>query len=129
MGLILRNNAIIKNLVIGGTGGGGNGGGGGGSSEPSYLAVGAMGANTFAGTAYVYDATNYSSTPTRITASGLGAYSRFGNSIATNGNQLVVGTPGNSGQAYAYVYDLSNLSTSPTQLTIPYQDLPTLMIL
>ena len=30
MGLILRNNAIIKNLVIGGTGGGGESGGGGG---------------------------------------------------------------------------------------------------
>ena len=35
MGLILRNNAIIKNLVIGGTGGsGGEGGGGGGYSIP-----------------------------------------------------------------------------------------------
>lgn len=35
MGLILRNNAIIKNLVIGGTGGsGGSGGGGGGYSVP-----------------------------------------------------------------------------------------------
>jgi len=117
MAINFRSNTIIKNLRVGPLSGGG--GGGGGSSEPSYLAVGAMGANTFAGTVYVYDATNYSNTPTRITASGLGAYSRFGNSIATNGSQLVVGSPGNSGQAYAYVYDLSNLSTSPTQLTIP----------
>lgn len=35
MGLILRNNAIIKNLVIGGTGGGGESGGGGGGGSIS----------------------------------------------------------------------------------------------
>ena len=67
MGLIVNTSTVIRNLSIGPLSGGGNGGGGGGSSEPSYLAVGAQGVNSYAGAAYIYDATNYSATPPKHT--------------------------------------------------------------
>jgi len=120
MGLILRNNAIIKNLVIGGTGGsgGGNGGGGGGSSEPSYLVVGAYVASTMAGTAYVYDASNYSTAATKLTPSGLSNYDFFGWSATSNGSQVAVGAKRHGGTGAVWVYDASNLSTTPTKLTV-----------
>ena len=85
MGLILNTSTIIRNLSIGPLSGGGNGGGG-GSSEPSYLAVGAIGLNSFTGAAYIYDATNYSATPTKLAPSGLDANDQFGYSIAATSN-------------------------------------------
>ena len=113
-------NLRVSNMTVGPLSGGGNGGGGGGSSEPSYLAVGAWGVNSNTGTAYVYDATNYSATPTRITPSGLGAADNFGWSIASNGNQIAVGAPQDDDQAgnagAVYVYDTSNLSATPIKL-------------
>ena len=120
MGLILNTSTVIRNLSIGPLSGGGNGGGGGGSSEPSYLAVGARGANSYAGAAYIYDATNYSATPTKLAPSGLGSYHDFGYSVAATSNQIVVGaylndrTEINTGAVY--VYDATNLSTTPTKL-------------
>ena len=119
MAINFRSNTIISNLRVGPLSGGGNGGGG-GSSEPSYLAVGARGVNSSAGAAYIYDATNYSATPTKLTPSGLGADDQFGYSIAATSNQIVVGaindeiTGSNTGAVY--VYDATNLSTTPTKL-------------
>jgi hypothetical protein len=77
MAINFRSNTIIRNLSIGPLSGGG-GGGGGGSSEPSYLVVGANGANNSAGVAYIYDATNYSAVPTKLAPSGLAASDSFG---------------------------------------------------
>ena len=120
MAINFRSNTIIRNLSIGPLSGGGNGGGGGGSSEPSYLVVGAYGANTYAGAAYIYDATNYSATPTKLAPSGLGEYDQFGFSVAATSNQIVVGAfadddQGNNAGA-VYVYDATNLSATPTKL-------------
>jgi len=117
MAINFRSNTIIKNLRVGPLSGGGNGGGGGGSSEPSYLAVGAIGVNSLAGTAYIYDASNYSATPTRLTPPGLGNFSKFGWSVAVNGNQILISCPVSStGNGAVYVYDATNLSATPTKL-------------
>ena len=121
MAINFRSNTIISNLRVGPLSGGGNGGGGGGSSEPSYLAVGAQGVNSYAGAAYVFDATDYTATPTKLAPSGLNASDQFGNSVAATSNQIVVGAQGdddlgNSAGA-VYVYDATNLSAAPTLLT------------
>jgi len=119
MAINFRSNTIIKNLRVGPLSGGGNGGGG-GSSEPSYLAVGAFGVNSYAGAAYIYDATNYSATPTKLAPTGLDASDRFGESIAVNGNQIIVGTYSDEDQVTdtgaVYIYDVTNLSATPTKL-------------
>jgi hypothetical protein len=121
MAINFRSNTVISNLRIGPLSGGEGGGGGGGSSEPSFLAVGAYGVNSNTGTAYVYDATNYSATPTRITPSGLDAGDNFGLAIAASSNHIVVGAyqddDQHSNAGAVYVYDATNLSASPTKLT------------
>ena len=120
MGLILKNNTVIRNLSIGPLSGGGNGGGGGGSSEPSYLAVGAFGVNSLAGAAYIFDATNYSSSPTKLEPSGLDNSDYFGYSVTATSNQIIVGAYYDDDQAdgagAVYVYDATNLSATPTKL-------------
>ena len=117
MAINFRSNTIIKNLRVGPLSGGGNGGGG-DSSEPSYLAVGAYGVNSNTGTAYIYDATNYSATPTRITPSGLSSGHKFAQSIAVTSDQIVISAHGdNADRGAIYVYDASNLSSTPTKLT------------
>jgi len=115
MGLILRNNAIIKNLVIGGTGG--SGGGGGSSSGPSYLVIGGEGLNSYVGSAFVYDSSDYTATPTTLTHTGLSANDRFGSAVAGDSSLLVVGAYNDDNAlGAAYVYDVSNLSSAPTKL-------------
>jgi len=122
MAINFRSNTIIKNLRVGPlSGGGGNGGGGGGgSSEPSYLAVGAFQANGTRGAAYIYDATNYSTTPTKLAPSELETGDKFGISVAATSNQIIVGAyfdDDQGSQAGAvYVYDATNLSATPTKL-------------
>jgi hypothetical protein len=122
MAINFRSNTVIRNLSIGPlSGGGGEGGGGGGSSEPSYLAVGAYGVNTYAGAAYIYDVTDYSATPTKLVPSDIDAGDNFGYSIAATSNQIVVGAwnadnPG-AGAGATYVYDAANLSATPTKLS------------
>jgi len=116
MAINFRSNTIIKNLRVGPLSGGGNGGGG-GSSEPSFLAVGAYGVNSYAGTAYVFDATDYTATPTKLTPSDIVDYDQFGKSIAATSNQIVVGAFAVSSNTGAvYVYDANNLSATPTKL-------------
>jgi len=120
MAINFRSNTIIKNLRVGPLSGGGNGGGGGGSSEPSYLAVGAYGVNSGTGAAYVFDATDYSATPTKLVPTGLSTGGSLGWSITATSNQIVIGAPydnANGSIAGAvYVYDANNLSSTPTKL-------------
>ena len=119
MGLILRNNTIIKNLRVGPLSGGGGSGGGGGSSEPSYLAVGTYGYNSSQGAVYLYDATDFSSSPTKLIASDGSSNYWFGDQVAISGNTLAVGArQDNTYKGAIYVYDASNISASPTKLTI-----------
>jgi len=119
MAINFRSNTIIKNLRVGPLSGGGNGGGG-GSSEPSYLAVGAYGANSTTGAAYVFDATDYSIAPTKLTPSELVGGDAFGFSIAATSNHIVVGAQWDddidTNAGAAYVYDATNLSATPTIL-------------
>ena len=113
-------NLRVSNMTVGPLSGGGNGGGGGGSSEPSFLAVGAIGVNSFAGAAYIYDVTNYSAVPTKLAPTGLDASDQFGFSIAGNSNQIVIGAQYDDDQGdnagAVYVYDANNLSATPTKL-------------
>jgi len=108
MAINFRSNTIIKNLRVGPLSGGGNGGGG-GSSEPSYLAVGAFQANGAKGEAYIYDATDYSTTPTKLAPSELETGDKFGISVAATSNQIVVGAFSDddlgSSAGAVYVYD------------------------
>jgi hypothetical protein len=67
----------------------------------------------WAGAVYVYDGTNLSASPTKL--SGKAASQSFGEYFAANSSQLVIGTR----QDKAYVYDTSNLSTSPTVISAP----------
>ena len=117
MGLILNTSTVIRNLSIGPL----SGGGGGGSSEPSFLAVGAIGVNSFAGAAYIYDATDYSINPTKLAPLGLDASDQFGSSVAATSNQIVIGAQYDDDQGdnagAIYVYDITNLSATPTKLT------------
>ena len=76
------------------------------------------GSNT--GAVYVYDATNLSVTPTKLTPTGLDTGDQFGFSVAATSNQIVVGAWGdddqNSTAGAVYVYDANNLSATPTKL-------------
>ena len=92
----------------------------GNSVTSPYLAVGAVAVNSSAGAAYIYDATNYSATPTELVPSGLDANDNFGYSVAATSNQIVVGAIGDDDQGNdagaVYVYDATNLSATPTKL-------------
>jgi len=118
MAINFRSNTIIKNLRVGPLSGVGNGGGGGGSSEPSYLAVGAYTAGF--GATYVYDVSNLSATPTKLTPSGLGNDDQFGWSVAATADHLVASATQDDDQGSnagaVYVYDATNLSATPTKL-------------
>jgi hypothetical protein len=112
-------NLRVYNMTVGAGSSGGEGGGG-GSSEPSYLAVGASRFSGFTGRAFVYDATNYSTSPTTITANDGSSGDRFGVSIATSNDYIVVGAQEGDGNVtdsgVAYVFSTSNLSATPTKL-------------
>ena len=56
-------NLRVSNMTVGPLSGGGGQAVGNSVTSP-YLAVGAYGVNSFAGAAYIYDATNYSAAPT-----------------------------------------------------------------
>jgi len=114
MAFIVKSNVTVRNLRVGPLSGGG--GGGGGSSEPSYLVSGLPFYNTLTGKAYVYDATNYSSSPTLLTAPDASTYDRYGFTTAASSTLIAVASPFKS-QGAVYVYDATNLSSTPTKLT------------
>jgi len=100
-------------------GSGGSGGGGGSSSGFSYYAIGAPQyelSGTEVGAVYLYDYANISNTPTVLT-DPVNTGRKFGSSIVSTSNKLIVGSPGNnSTKGSVYVYDRSNLSSTPTAL-------------
>ena len=77
--------------------------------------------NSQAGSVYVYDASNLSLAPTKLSPAGLEAQDNFGHSVAVTSNHIVVGAYGDDDQGYVagavYVYDVNNLSAAPTKLT------------
>ena len=88
------------------------------------LYVGAYGDNSNTGAVYVYDISNLSAAPTKLTpfdgASG-DFFGGSGGSISVNSNNLFVGSRGDddrgNGSGSVYVYDINDLSTQPTKLT------------
>ena len=76
-----------------------------------------------AGAVYVYDSTNYSSSPTKLAPSGMisGNY-MFGYSTLVTSNYIAAGalrdsTAGSSAGA-VYIFNTSNLAATPTRLTV-----------
>jgi len=73
-----------------------------------------------AGAVYVYDATNLSASPIKLTPSGANTSVQFGNSVAVTSNQIIVGATldgdRGDGAGAVYVYDATNLSATPTKL-------------
>jgi hypothetical protein len=116
MAFIVKSNVTVSNLRVGPLSGGGGSGGGGGSSEPSYLVSGVPIFNSLTGKAYVYDATNYSSSPTLLTAPDASTYDRYGFTTTASSTLIAVASPFKS-QGAVYVYDATNLSSAPTKLT------------
>lgn len=77
-----------------------------------------------AGAIYVYDGTDLTTAPTKLTAGNQsGRSDSFGYSVAMDGDVIIVGSPaddgddGSSNNGTAYMFDASNLSASPTKLT------------
>jgi hypothetical protein len=86
-----------------------------------WVVVGVPRDNGEIGSVYVYDASDLSAQPTKLTsADGYGS-DKFGYSVASTDDKIVVGVPGddddgvNSGSVY--VYDANDLSALPTKLT------------
>jgi len=73
------------------------------------LVIGAEGDNSYAGAFYVYDSSNLSASPTKVTSPG-GSF--FGRNVVATTNYIVASSGGG-----VFVYDPSNLSSSPTQVT------------
>jgi len=73
------------------------------------------------GSVYVYDLSDLSSTPTKITEPNPESYAEFGN-VAVLSDKLIIGAGKGGGllsgtdTGTAYVYDLNDLSAAPTQL-------------
>lgn len=117
MGLILNTSTVIRNLSIGPLSGGGNGGG---EEASSKLLIGALGFNSYAGRAYVYDTSNFSATPTILSPSSTNDYLGAVGTTSINSVYTTLGSQGDddlgSGAGAVYVYDSTNYSSSPTKL-------------
>lgn len=69
------------------------------------------------GTAFVFDATDPSASPTKIMASNAGQSQQFGESTAAFGDMIVVGATGaNDNKGAVFVFDATDLSAEPTML-------------
>lgn len=103
------------------------------SASEDYLVVGAwrdtVGSDTV-GSVYVYDLSDLSATPTKLTAFDGQGGDYFGYSIAVSSSYVFVGAKGDddgstpnssylNSSGSVYVYDLSDLSATPTKLTEP----------
>ena len=87
-----------------------------------YLIVGAesddAGSSGYnAGAAYVYDMTNLSASPTKLT--GTDDLEKFGSSAAIAGDYLVISSLNKDNKGAVYVYDGTSLSASPTAIVHP----------
>jgi len=117
MPLTIRSKTIVNNLVIGSTVSSGGG------TTPSYLVVGAFreeGVVNDAGAAFVYDPSDYTQTPTYLSASDGAAYDSFGHAVAASSTHIVVGAhyddDDGSSTGAVYVWDATNLSNGYTKL-------------
>lgn len=94
------------------------------AASSNHIVVGAYHdatAGTRSGAVYVYDASNLSAAPTKLTAYDAINYHNFGASVAASDNYIAVGTHedkdvGDMGGA-VYVYDANDLSAQPTKVT------------
>lgn len=83
---------------------------------------------TSAGSAYLWDLSDLSASPTKLQPSNLVEYSNFGFNVALGDNHAIVSakqtadTPsGYTDPGVIYIYDLSDLSATPTELMSPEQ--------
>jgi len=81
------------------------------------IIVGAYGEDSYTGSVYVYDINNLSAQPTKLTAFDGAANDKFGYSITTSSDKIVVGANGDDFNGSVYVYDANDLSAQPTKLT------------
>ena len=74
-----------------------------------------------AGAIYVYDLSDLSAQPTKLTAFDANGNEQFGQYLAASSDLIVVGAPidddNGAGSGSVYVYDANNLSAQPTKLT------------
>ena len=70
------------------------------------------------GSVYVYDATDLSAAPTKLTAFDGDRWYNFGNSIGAYNDKIVIASRhADSSTGSVYVYDANDLSATPTKLT------------
>ncbi len=72
---------------------------------------------SYSGSVYVYDATDLSAQPTKLTAFDGAEDDHFGYSLDAVSNTLLVGSFYDDGQGSSYIYDLDDLSAQPTKIT------------
>ena len=77
--------------------------------------------NVYQGAAYVYDLTNLSATPTKLTAFDGAANDYFGHRVAVMSDSIVISAhyddDNGSASGSVYVFDANDLSATPTKLT------------
>ena len=93
-------------------------------SGSSYVVVGSRyddDNGSSSGSVYVYDASDLSAQPTKLTAFDGAENDGFGQSVAVSADKIVVGAQGDddngSSSGSVYVFDASDLSAQPTKLT------------
>ena len=90
-------------------------------TSAKWAVVGVPRDNGEIGSAYVYDATDLSATPTKLTAFDGAASDQFGISVASTNDKIVVGSyfddDKGSASGSVYVFDANDLSATPTKLT------------
>lgn len=109
MPLTIRSKTIVNNLVIGSESGG--------SSRNTFLVASSYGANSQKGISYVYDATDFSISPTIISGSSSTDY-RNGRNVAISGDYIAMsGDYNDNYSGSVYVFDANSLTSEPTKLT------------
>ena len=109
MPLTIRSHTIVNNLVIGSVSGG--------SSRNTFLVASSYGANSQKGISYVYDATDFSISPTIISGSSSTDY-RNGRNVSINGDYIAMsGDYNDNYSGSVYVFDANSLTSEPTKLT------------
>ncbi len=88
-----------------------------------HLFVGASGANEGAGAIDVFELVEGQwQKSARLSTDGLGSRSRFGSSLATDGERLYAGVPGMDGGGAVVVYDASEVGWSESDRMLPPED-------
>ena len=89
-------------------------------ANDDILVVGVTSENSSTGAAYVYDMSNLSATPTKLTAYDGAANDGFGWEVYVTASNILIGSytddDGGNNSGAVYVYDRSDLSAQPTKL-------------